>query len=51
MPGAKPRTKDKVILNDDSIKDFKKIDGLVVVTPVVNISGAEIEVDREPYSV
>jgi len=45
------KTQDKVILNDDAIKDFKKIDGVVAVTPVVNLSGAEIEVDREPYSV
>jgi len=45
------KAQDKVILNDDAIKDFKKIDGVVAVTPVVNLSGAEIEVDREPYSV
>ncbi len=44
-------TKDKSILNDDAIKDLKKIDGVMAVTPVVNLSGGEIEVDREQYSV
>jgi len=49
MSGGK--TADKAILNDDAIKDFKKIDGVVAVTPVVNLSGAEIQVDRDSYSV
>ncbi len=49
MGGGK--TDDKPILNDDAIKDLKKIDGVVAVTPVVNLSGGEIEVDREQYGV
>ncbi len=49
MGGGK--TGDKPILNDDAIKDMKKIDGVVTVTPVVNLSGAEIEVKREQYGV
>lgn len=49
MGGGK--TEDKPILNDDAIKDMKKIDGVVAVTPVVNLSGGEIEVDREQYGV
>lgn len=47
MGGGK--TDDKLILNDDAIKDLKKIDGVVTVTPVVNLSGANIEVKREQY--
>lgn len=49
MGGGK--TDDKLILNDDAIKDLKKIDGVVTVTPVVNLSGANIEVKREQYGV
>lgn len=49
MPTGK--TEDKAILNDDAINDMKEIDGVVAVTPVVNLSGAEIEVDREQYGV
>lgn len=45
------KTKDKTILNDDAIKDMKKIDGVVAVTPVVNLSGGEIELDRDQYGV
>lgn len=49
MTGGK--TEDKAILNDAAIKDLKKIEGVVAVTPVVNLSSAEIEVDREQYGV
>lgn len=38
------------ILNDDAIKDFKKINGVVAVTPVVNLSGAEFDIEREQYT-
>jgi len=42
---------DKPILNNDALKDLKKIDGVVAVTPVVNLSGATIEFNREQYGV
>ena len=45
------KTKDKIILNDDAIKDMKKIDGVVAVTPVVNLNGGEVELDRDQYGV
>jgi len=41
---------DKPILNEDAIKEFEKMDGVVAVTPVVTLSGAEIDVDREQYT-
>lgn len=45
------KQKDKVILNDDAIKDMKKIDGVVAVTPVVSLNGGEIELNRDQYGV
>ncbi|MBC3803248.1 FtsX-like permease family protein [Acetobacterium fimetarium] len=49
MAGGKKE--DEKILNDDALKDLKRIDGVVAVTPVVNLSGATVDYDREQYGV
>ncbi len=45
------KTDDKPILNNDALKELKKIDGVVAVTPVVNLSSATIEFNRDQYGV